>query len=372
MNLLMISTDRSLFEEDSAVRLRTLAYAKSFTSLHVIVLSRKGHKLSEQKIGDNVWLHPTHSLTKFNYFIDAPKIGNDILHVDAVTAQDPFETGLIGLKIARKRNIPFHAQIHTDFLSPYFARGGWVNKLRIRIAKYTLPKAQGIRVVSKRIAHSLKKAFPQLDVKPTVLPVYVDASAIAKATKEIDLRHQYPQFEQVIVMVGRLEAEKNYKGALDVMKEVLVEKPNVGLVIVGSGSEKIKLQAYADALELGKHVVFAGKQDNVISYYKTADLFLHTSWYEGYGLALMEAALSACPIVTTDVGLIGDVLRSQDSALVCEPGNVSCLARHCIEILNDDARAKKLTHEAHYAASRSSIAKRQYVEEWVNDIMNIM
>ena len=56
--------------------------------------------------------------------------------------------------------------------------------------------------------------------------------------------------------------------------------------------------------------------DDPFSYYKTADLFLLTSNYEGYGMAVVEAMAAGCPVIMTDVGLAGEVLIDKKDGLV--------------------------------------------------------
>jgi glycosyltransferase involved in cell wall biosynthesis len=69
-------------------------------------------------------------------------------------------------------------------------------------------------------------------------------------------------------------------------------------VIVGDGSEKNKLK-------LDDNVVLDGWQnkETIYSYYKTADMLLVTSDYEGYGLTIIEALAAGLPVLSTDVGI---------------------------------------------------------------------
>ena len=48
-------------------------------------------------------------------------------------------------------------------------------------------------------------------------------------------------------------------------------------------------------------------RETLFSYYKTVDLFLVTSLYEGYGMTLVEAQAAGCPIISTDVGVAREV-----------------------------------------------------------------
>ena len=65
--------------------------------------------------------------------------------IDVVTTQDPFECGLAGFLIARIFRARLHIQIHTDVMSPYFANESTLNRVRVLIAKFLIPRASGIR-----------------------------------------------------------------------------------------------------------------------------------------------------------------------------------------------------------------------------------
>ena len=162
----------------------------------------------------------------------------------------------------------------------------------------------------------------------------------------INLHAKYPQFKFIVFAAARLEPEKNIALALDALKIVTNNYPNVGFVIAGSGSLESDLKLKTKNLKLENNVVFEGEVKDVISYCKTADLYLTTSDYEGYGLSLIEAALSGCPIVTTDAGIVGEILKDGENALVCEPGNKKCLAEKISRSITDPEFRKNIKRSA--------------------------
>src|SRR4030042_4300974 len=125
MKVLMLSTDKNLLIEKTPVRQRMEDYAKLVQELHVILLNKKifKHKPSI-KIAANAFLYPTDSYWRVCSLLDAVKIGKKIVNKDSggwlVSSQDPFENGLIGWQIAKKKKNPPQLQNHKGFGSPFF------------------------------------------------------------------------------------------------------------------------------------------------------------------------------------------------------------------------------------------------------------
>lgn len=103
----------------------------------------------------------------------------------------------------------------------------------------------------------------------------------------------------VIGMVGRLAYPKNQKFAIDVLRQILSQKPNVKLVLVGDGSDKENLQKYVRENNLKNKVLFVGTQSNLQNWYSAFDIFLFPSICEGLGIVLLEAQANGLPIVTS-------------------------------------------------------------------------
>jgi hypothetical protein len=119
MKILMISTDRGLFEADAPVRDRLLEQAGLAEELAVVVLTPKGEAFSEQRPSPSLSLHPTSSASRYSYLSDAYRIANAILAEEKsdewlITTQDPFLVGALGYLLSRKHKVPLHLQLHTD------------------------------------------------------------------------------------------------------------------------------------------------------------------------------------------------------------------------------------------------------------------
>jgi len=358
MKILMISTDKKIFEENSSVSRRMIEYGGLVGELHIIVFASDQ---AERKISDNVWVYSTNSKNRWHYIFDAIRVGKKVGNVDLVTAQDPFETGIVGWRLARAAGARLQLQIHTDFLSPHFIKHSVFNKIRVRISKFILPKADSIRVVSDRVKVSLIKVNIIKDwTKITVLPIFTDIENIKTTKSRVNIHEKYPQFNFVVLMASRLSEEKNIALALTAFKEVKEKYPKTGLVIVGEGIERQALIKQAANHGLQNNVIFEPWSDDLVSYYKTAGLFLNTSNYEGYGLTLVEAAASGCPAVTTNVGLVGGVIDA-NNALVCNVGDNDCITRKIILAMENKAIRERLAKDALKAVSGVAMSKEEYL-----------
>lgn len=343
----MISTDRNMFMEGTEVRERMVKYGRLAEELHIIVFSKSSSDLSEQKISENTWIYPTNSFDRLFYVWNAVSIGKKIiskryqLSVKSwlVTAQDPFETGLAGYRIAKHFKIGLQLQVHTDFLNPHFLHESSLNRTRVKLASFLIPKAQCIRVVSHTIKDLILERFPRVNPKAiTVLPVFVDLEKIKITDPSLNLHAKYPQFNFIVLMVARLEHEKNIPLAIQALKNILPRHPKTGLVIVGEGGEKIRLKKLAQSEKtLENNVVFEGWRQNLPSYYKTADMLLVTSNYEGFGRMFIEAASVGCPIVTTDVGIARELILDDESSFICSVGNESCITQNIARLIEHES-----------------------------------
>ncbi|OHA14917.1 MAG: hypothetical protein A2909_01585 [Candidatus Tagabacteria bacterium RIFCSPLOWO2_01_FULL_39_11] len=351
MKVLSIGSDRNIFSGGSEARERIIKYGKFAEELHVIIFNSRfanhGSPFTIQKISRNTWVYPTNSKNRWFYIFDAYKIAKNIIHNSKfmihnslITCQDPFESGFAGWLIKRKFKIPLQLQAHTDFLSPYFRKESWLNKIRVLIAKFLVCRAGCIRVVSERIKNSLSRSAG-CKLRFTVLPIFVDAEAIKNTPIKADLHEKYPHFDFIILMASRLTKEKNIGLAINAMAEVVKKHSKAGLIIVGDGPGRNSYSLLVTRYSLQNNVIFedAVPFEILISYYKTADLFLLTSNYEGYGRSVVEAMAAGCAVVMTDVGLAGEILINKKDGLVVPIENGEKLKDAIISLIeNKDLR----------------------------------
>ena len=372
MKILSLGSDINLFKEGSLVSERIKNYGDLVEELHIINLVDSHHQLLPKQLFKNVWVYPTNSSSKFTRIFDAIRLGRRLVKdkgfvrgQSLITAQD-LDTGFAGLWIKRRWRIPLEVQMHTDPFSPYFS--GVFNFVRKLFAKTVLRGADGIRVVSDDLAKRVKEINPKAYIY--TLPIYIDKQKWVGEGAKFDIHSLYP-WTFIMLAVSRLSVEKNLPMALQCLAKVRETYPNTGLLIVGSGPEESNLKSLVKKLKLDGFVEFAGWQDDLVSYYRTANVFIQTSLYEGYGLSLVEAGLNGLPVVTTNVGLAKE-LESGKEAYIYPVGRVDLMAQGVIDLINNNYKRESVSLAFRQFLDKTLLTKEDYLrslqESWVKII----
>lgn len=107
--------------------------------------------------------------------------------------------------------------------------------------------------------------------------------------------------EQFIVgHIGRFNQQKNHKFLIDVFAEVLKQKPNALLMLVGDGEKKSEIKEQIKALGIEKSVIFTGIRSDVPALLSAMDVFVFPSFYEGMPNTVIEAQATGLLCVIAD------------------------------------------------------------------------
>lgn len=343
LKVLMVSSDRNILASGSAVQERMKEYGNLVSELHIVLLSDASHNLNETKISKNIWVYPTGSPIHFMRPLGAARVGEKVVlekgfvRGRSLITADSIECGWAGLKIKNRWRLPLEVQIHANIFSQFFS--GFQNKVRMFFAEKVIAGADSIRTVSATVAQELTKRFKVDSTRINVLPIYVDPLRIKNGLIAFDLHARY-EWHFILLVVARLAPEKHIDLVIESLAEVKKRFPDIGLVIVGSGPEEGKLKSLAKHLGVEKAVAFAGWQENLASYYKTSNIFVQASRFEGYGLSLVEAGLAGLPIITTRVG-IAEELQNRTDVIIVEP-TVEDFATAILDLVNNPSHREFL------------------------------
>jgi glycosyltransferase involved in cell wall biosynthesis len=328
MKLLSIGMDKDLLKKDSVSFRRHKEYAKKMDEMHAVVFAKKDFGDDVVKISQNAWAYPTNSSNVFMLFYDAFSLGKKILSENkkndgdgnanndwVISAQDPFESGVVAFVLHKVTGIPFLLQEHGDFFSePYWKRESFLNRIRFQVGLFLLKKANHVRVVSERIKKTLMKMGVD-ENKITITPVYTEIDSFVKALPDENLSKLRPNDGVLFVTIARLVPQKNLVLLIDSFIEVLESGVKARLVIFGKGECEEELRDFARSAPEGS-ILFKEWTDNPAGTIKAADVFALSSNYEGWGRVCIEALATETVLLMTDVGCAGEVVVDGENGFV--------------------------------------------------------
>lgn len=136
----------------------------------------------------------------------------------------------------------------------------------------------------------------------TILPNAVDTKEFLPNEKvRFQIRREYNLEDKFVVgHVGRFHYAKNHAFLLEIFAEVLKEKENAVLMLLGDGPLKAEIEQKAQQMGIADKVIFAGNQTPVAPFYQAFDFFLFPSRFEGLPGTVVEAQASGITCLISD------------------------------------------------------------------------
>ena len=146
----------------------------------------------------------------------------------------------------------------------------------------------------------------------------------------------------MLLAVGRLVARKGYMTLLRAMPTILQENPNAKLVIVGRGHMKSSLEKNAKKLGIADsiHIQSSLSFEELAQHFRSADLVVYPSYYEGQGLIPLESLASGTPVATVNQEPLTEMVDDSVGGLF-KRGEPEDLARCVNEMLASEDTVKK-------------------------------
>lgn len=166
-----------------------------------------------------------------------------------------------------------------------------IQKINIILGRILFNKSPHIVCVSKGLSEEIKRIFTLKNTPITIYPGIKIPSGKRKALNSESNN---------ILSISRLDKQKDIETLIKALQIVFRKIKDAKLFIIGDGGEKRKLKNLVSALGLNKAVKFLGWKKNISTYLENADLFVFSSHYEGFGIAIIEAMAWGIPIVSTN------------------------------------------------------------------------
>jgi len=237
--------------------------------------------------------------------------------------------------------------------------------------KYALKNARKIIAVSENTKKDLVELYGGEPEKIAVIHHGFSVSKQGLSLKDNLVSRTVPRKQSLkppyILFIGRLEVKKNIQGIIKAFN-LLKEKYQVPhkLVLVGSREQGQSLgysPCFKDCIRgtvpvLGlDQVIFTGyvSEQEKWSLLKNADIFVLPSFYEGFGMPILEAQAAGCPVVTSNVSSMPEV--AGQGAILVEPKNIEQIAQAMYKVIKDSQFKNDLIAKGYENVKRFSWKK---------------
>jgi glycogen synthase len=235
-------------------------------------------------------------------------------------------------------DVPMVSTIHATEAGRH---SGWVSGSLSRqvhaVESWLVRESDSLITCSASMSEEITELFGPGLAETTVIRNGIDAARWPFARRRA--RTGPPE----LLFVGRLEYEKGVHDAIAALPRIRRAHPGATLTIAGEGTQQDWLVEQARKHRVLKATRFVGRldHDELLAVLHRADAAVLPSHYEPFGLVALEAAAAGTPLVTSNIGGLGEAVIDGETGMSCPPRDVTRLAKAVITVLNDPAASQR-------------------------------
>ena len=252
---------------------------------------------------------------------------------------------VVAMHVAQKLNIPQMIHLHyppvvpLDEPAPQLPRKRSVHQKsldRLRTCDHIVTVSQFIR--DQAIEFGAK---PE---RVTSLTNTMATYPLPSADVRTQIRAEFgiPQNAPVIGIVGRVEEWKGQEATLTTFARIATSFPDAHLMIVGTGPQLEELKTKAGSLGLQSRVHFTGWRSDVRDLMAAFDIFSHPSRYDPAPLSVLDACLSALPVVAYAEGGACEFIVDGKTGFLTKAKDFDALTQAYTFLLENPEQAKAM------------------------------
>ena len=244
------------------------------------------------------------------------------------------------------------AFIHVDYKKSGYTR---------TLDKDCYLKFDRVFAVSGEVKDVFTMVYPELVNRTEIFHNLIDVSGIRKKAEEGE--GFADGFAGVrLLTVGRLMAQKSFETSIKACYLLKKHGENIRWYVLGEGDQREKLEALINKLGLKDDFILYGAVDNPYPFFKSADIYVHCSKFEGKSIAVQEAQVLGKPIIVSDCsGNREQVIPGVDGA-ICdfEPKKIS---KAIYKLIHNAEKREKF--------SKNAFTKNDNEEESIGRLLEI-
>lgn len=272
------------------------------TSLNSI-LSKNDNFFSSNKTFNKIF-RKINFIISFKKFINENVNNYDIIHFNSGSS---FVLAK-GAKIAKKAGVK-KVVVHSHASGVSSFKHNIINKLLEKDFKY-------VDVFLACSIDAAKFRFPKFVIENGLYRVIANGIDLQNYSFDVNIREKYRKElkinddEILLGNVGRLSEEKNQLFLLNILYKLNLKSDKYRLLLIGDGPDKSKIIDKIEELNLKSKVIMLEKRNDINNLLMAMDIFVFPSYYEGLGIALIEAEVTGLPAVCSsgipDQAIIND------------------------------------------------------------------
>jgi GalNAc-alpha-(1->4)-GalNAc-alpha-(1->3)-diNAcBac-PP-undecaprenol alpha-1,4-N-acetyl-D-galactosaminyltransferase len=228
------------------------------------------------------------------------------------------------------------------------------------LRNFLYPFTNGLIVQTELIKGFYQKTIQENKIK--IIPNPMDEIMLSK-------RNEYRERENIILTVGRLDANKNQRLLIEAFANL--NEGNWKLVIVGDGVLREEYEKLTVSLGIADKVEFTGNVYNVWDYYNQAKIFVFTSQSEGFPNALLEAMSFGLPCISSDCPSgPSEIIKDSENGYLIEVNNRKLLEKELTYLMSNPDLCKNFSYKALLSTDKFKI--QEIYKQWETLILNII
>ena len=239
-----------------------------------------------------------------------------------------------------------------------YARGKsrWRFRLGRLLERRALVRAAGLIAISEYTRDDLIRllGIPEERIAVTHLGVRTGLQP-ALDTEVAAFRRRHRLQPGYLLYVGGIDRRKNIPFLLEVLRAILVERPETELVLAGRYRDDPDFPALVESLRrtgLENRVRLTGyiAEEELAALYSGASVFVYPSLYEGFGLPPLEAMTCGVPVVAADCTSLPELLGH--AAMLVDPRDAGEFVEAIVALLDHPERRRELSESGRRHAQR--------------------
>lgn len=230
-------------------------------------------------------------------------------------------------------------------------------------------KYDGTVFVSQTAKDAFAKSMPEIQKNLKVLYNTVDIDLIRDKSNEAvdDIVFDNKCFN--LISVGRFTKQKGFERLIKIVAKLINQDGiNIHLNLLGQGSLEQQYKTLIKEHNIEKNVTLLGYKDNPYKYVKNSDLFICSSYYEGYSTAVTESLIVETPVITTLCSGMQELLGYNNEYGVVVENSDEALYEGLRQILMDRNELAELKEKAkerskYFQTSSTVRAVEEYLDK---------